>query len=82
MIYLFFTKANQAVEEGIGETNVLLLQTYLGLGWVTGCSIFGFLVMQRNSECRVGRQYLFQAAMFLCGVSSLAFTAVEGNSQK
>ncbi|RXG57937.1 Monocarboxylate transporter 10, partial [Armadillidium vulgare] len=74
IIYL----AHQAEEEGLSETGVLLLQTYLGLGWITGCCVFGFLVVQRSSECRVGRQYLCQAAMFLCGVSTLAFTAVEG----
>ncbi|XP_037803161.1 monocarboxylate transporter 12-like isoform X1 [Penaeus monodon] len=74
IIYL----AHQAEEEGLGDTSVVLLQTYLGLGWVIGCCAFGFVVLQKNTECRVGRQYLCQASMFLCGVSTLAFTAVEG----
>ncbi|XP_042206022.1 monocarboxylate transporter 12-like isoform X1 [Homarus americanus] len=74
IIYL----AHQAEEEGLGEVSVLLLQTYLGLGWVIGCCAFGFVVLQKNTECRVGRQYLCQASMFLCGISTLAFTAVEG----
>ncbi|XP_069174830.1 monocarboxylate transporter 12 isoform X2 [Procambarus clarkii] len=74
IIYL----AHQAQEEGLGDVSVLLLQTYLGLGWVIGCCAFGFVVLQKNTECRVGRQYLCQASMFLCGVSTLAFTAVEG----
>lgn len=73
IIYL----AHQAEEEGLGDVSVLLLQTYLGLGWVIGCCAFGFVVLQKNTECRVGRQYLCQASMFLCGVSTLAFTAVE-----
>ncbi|XP_042206024.1 monocarboxylate transporter 12-like isoform X2 [Homarus americanus] len=73
IIYL----AHQAEEEGLGEVSVLLLQTYLGLGWVIGCCAFGFVVLQKNTECRVGRQYLCQASMFLCGISTLAFTAVE-----
>ncbi|KAG7155263.1 Monocarboxylate transporter 12-like 10 [Homarus americanus] len=54
IIYL----AHQAEEEGLGEVSVLLLQTYLGLGWVIGCCAFGFVVLQKNTECRVGRQYL------------------------
>ena len=58
---------------------MLLLQTYLGLGWVAGCAAFGFLTVHRSTECRVGLQYLCQAAMFLCGVTCLAFTAVHGN---
>ncbi|KAK8752648.1 hypothetical protein OTU49_006681, partial [Cherax quadricarinatus] len=70
--------AHQAQKEGLGEVSVLLLQTYLGLGWVIGCCAFGFVVLQKNTECRVGRQYLCQASMFLCGVCTLAFTAVEG----
>nr|XP_053641861.1 monocarboxylate transporter 12-like [Cherax quadricarinatus] len=69
--------AHQAQKEGLGEVSVLLLQTYLGLGWVIGCCAFGFVVLQKNTECRVGRQYLCQASMFLCGVCTLAFTAVE-----
>lgn len=73
-------QAHQAQEEGLGDSSVLLLQTYLGLGWVLGCCAFGFVVLQKNTECRVGRQYLCQASMFLCGVSTLAFTAVEGNN--
>lgn len=76
--FCFPPKAHQAEEEGLGDTSVVLLQTYLGLGWVIGCCAFGFVVLQKNTECRVGRQYLCQASMFLCGVSTLAFTAVEG----
>ena len=71
-------QAHHAQEENLESNEILLLQVYLGLGWTTGCMIFGFLVVQRSSECRVGRQYLCQAAMFLCGLASLAFTAVEG----
>ncbi|XP_064089838.1 uncharacterized protein LOC135203791 [Macrobrachium nipponense] len=74
IIYL----AHQAEEEGLEDSSVLLLQTYLGVGWVIGCCAFGFVVVQKNTECRVGRQYLCQASMFLCGVATLAFTAVEG----
>ncbi|KAK8395625.1 hypothetical protein O3P69_005612 [Scylla paramamosain] len=74
IIYL----AHQAEEQGLGDSSVLLLQTYLGLGWVIGVCAFGFVVLQKSTECRVGRQYLCQASMFLCGVSTLAFTAVEG----
>ncbi|XP_047736434.1 monocarboxylate transporter 2 isoform X2 [Hyalella azteca] len=70
--------AQHAEQAGLQEGSVLLLQTYLGLGWFAGCLGFGFLTVHRSADCRVGLQYLLQAAMFLCGVTCLAFTAVEG----
>ncbi|KAF2364866.1 Major facilitator superfamily [Trinorchestia longiramus] len=70
--------AQQAEEAGLEQNSVMMLQTYLGLGWFCGCATFGFLTVHRSTECRVGLQYLCQAAMFLCGVTCLAFTAVEG----
>ena len=41
-------QAQQARQEGIGEDAVLLLQTYLGLGWALGCCAFGFVVVRNN----------------------------------
>ncbi|XP_044739850.1 monocarboxylate transporter 10-like [Chrysoperla carnea] len=73
-----FYLAHQAEEEGLGDTAVLL-QTYLGLAWTLGCAAFGILVVHNNVECRIARQYLCQAAVFMCGLSILALTAVKGN---
>ncbi|KAK3923032.1 Monocarboxylate transporter 12 [Frankliniella fusca] len=73
-----FYLAHQAEEEGLGET-VVLLQTYLGLAWTLGCAAFGLLVVRNDVECRIARQYLCQAAVFMCGLSMLALTAVRGS---
>ncbi len=54
------TQAQQASSEGLGEGDVEQLQAYLGLAWVTGCCLFGSLVVQKSTECRIGRQYLCQ----------------------
>ncbi|XP_037079519.1 uncharacterized protein LOC119100537 [Pollicipes pollicipes] len=46
LIYL----AQQARQEGIADDSVLLLQSYLGLGWTLGCCAFGFVVVRNNQE--------------------------------
>ncbi|XP_011868647.1 PREDICTED: uncharacterized protein LOC105562418 isoform X2 [Vollenhovia emeryi] len=56
-----------------------MLQAYLGLAWTLGCVAFGLLVVHRSVECRIARQYLTQAAVFVCGLCILALTAVQGN---
>ncbi|XP_020279651.1 monocarboxylate transporter 12-like isoform X4 [Pseudomyrmex gracilis] len=73
-----FYLAHQAEEDGLSEA-VVLLQVYLGLAWTLGCVAFGLLVVHRSVECRIARQYLTQAAVFVCGVCILALTAVQGN---
>jgi hypothetical protein len=55
-----------------------LLQAYLGMGWTVGCILFGCVVVNNSTECRISKQYLTQAALFMVGVAILAFTAVEG----
>ncbi|XP_043216970.1 monocarboxylate transporter 2-like [Amphibalanus amphitrite] len=72
--------AHQAQQDGLSEGSVLLLQTYLGLGWALGCWAFGFVVVRNNQECRISRQYLCQASSFLCGACQLALPAVRGYS--
>ncbi|CAH0586964.1 unnamed protein product [Chrysodeixis includens] len=73
-----FYLAYHAEEEGLGDT-VELLQAYLGLAWAVGCAAFGLLVRQNSAECRIARQYLTQAAVFVCGLATMALTAVEGS---
>ncbi|XP_044006765.1 monocarboxylate transporter 2 isoform X4 [Aphidius gifuensis] len=73
-----FYLAHQAEEEGLGDT-VVVLQAYLGLAWTLGCVCFGLLVVHHSVECRIARQYLTQAAVFMCGLCILALTAVHGN---
>ncbi|CAH0752638.1 unnamed protein product [Diatraea saccharalis] len=73
-----FYLAYHAEEEGLGDT-AELLQAYLGLAWAVGCAAFGLLVRQNSAECRIARQYLTQAAVFVCGLATMALTAVEGS---
>ncbi|CAH0720019.1 unnamed protein product, partial [Brenthis ino] len=73
-----FYLAYHAEEEGLGDT-AELLQAYLGLAWAVGCAAFGLLVRQKSAECRIARQYLTQAAVFVCGLATMALTAVEGS---
>lgn len=71
-------QAQQAIQEGIWGKSLLLLQAYLGIAWVLGCVLFGCIVVNNSTECRISKQYLCQAALFMAGVAILAFTAVEG----
>ncbi|XP_018332376.1 monocarboxylate transporter 12-like isoform X2 [Agrilus planipennis] len=73
-----FYLSYQAEAEGLGDSTVLL-QMYLGLAWTLGCVVFSTLVLHNSTECRIARQYLCQAAVFMCGLSILAFTVVSGN---
>ena len=57
---------------------MLLLQAYLGVAWVLGCCIFGGVVVNNSTDCRISKQYLCQAALLMTGVSVAAFTSVEG----
>ena len=49
-------QAHQAQQDGLSEGSVLLLQTYLGLGWALGCWAFGFVVVRNNQVRRASRQ--------------------------
>ena len=74
----FILQAQQATEEGIKGKQLLLLHTYLGVAWTLGCIIFGCVVVNNSTECRISKQYLCQAALFMSGVAILAFTSVQG----
>lgn len=58
---------------------MLTLQVYMGLAWILGCVVFGLLIVKSGGDCRIARQYLCQTAMFMCGLSLLALTTVQGN---
>lgn len=72
--------AYQAEIEGLGDS-IIFLQINLGLAWTVGCLAFSMFVLHKSTECRIARQYLCQAAVFMCGISILAFTLVNGNYQ-
>ena len=53
----------------------------MGIAWAVGCLAFGFIVVRNSAECRIGRQYLCQASLFMCGVSMMALPTVQGSYQ-
>ncbi|XP_015364757.1 PREDICTED: monocarboxylate transporter 10 isoform X2 [Diuraphis noxia] len=75
-----FYLAHQAEEDGLGDS-ALTLQVHMGLAWTVGCMAFGLIVVRNSVECRIARQYLCQASVFMCGVSILALTTVRGDRQ-
>uniref|UniRef100_A0A336KAV3 CSON006629 protein n=1 Tax=Culicoides sonorensis TaxID=179676 RepID=A0A336KAV3_CULSO len=75
-----FYLAHQVTQEGLKD-NIIMLQTYLGLAWTLGCVLFGMLVVRNSTECRIARQYLCQTAKFMCSLSILGLTLVNGNIQ-
>lgn len=75
-----FYMSYQAEIEGLGDS-IIFLQIYLGLAWTVGCLAFSMFVIHNSTECRIARQYLCQTAVFMCGLSILAFTLVNGNYQ-
>ncbi|XP_050536933.1 monocarboxylate transporter 10-like isoform X3 [Daktulosphaira vitifoliae] len=75
-----FYLAHQAEEDGFPDS-ALMLQVHMGLAWTIGCIAFGLIVVRNSVECRIARQYLCQASVFMCGISILALTTVNGDRQ-
>ena len=53
------------------------LQLHMGCAFVLGCGLFGFLLVRKNADCIVGRQYLCQAAMIAIGLSFLSINTAQ-----
>ena len=70
-------QVNQLQSDGIRDKSVMLIMIYFASAWTLGCCFFGCLVLQRSIECRIGRQYLCQASLVICGVSIIALTSVQ-----
>ena len=68
---------NQLTYDGYRERSVVMIMIYLAASWTLGCCLFGCLVLQRSLDCRIGRQYLCQVSLVVCGLSILALTSVK-----
>ncbi|XP_065225888.1 monocarboxylate transporter 10 isoform X3 [Planococcus citri] len=75
-----FHLAYQAEQDGLTDS-VFWFQVYMGIAWTVGCVTFGTIVVHNSAECRIGRQYLCQASIFMCALAILALTTVQGNRQ-
>ncbi|XP_076059986.1 monocarboxylate transporter 3-like [Oratosquilla oratoria] len=67
-----------AQREGLEDSSLILLQTFLGFAYALGCIGFGLIVVRQSDQCLISRQYLCQASFFGIGVTMLALTAVRG----
>ncbi|CAH2043667.1 unnamed protein product, partial [Iphiclides podalirius] len=73
-----FFLALQGFQEGLEESALVLLQTFLGFAAVLGCAGFGLVLVRPSAQCLVSKQYLCQTAMLGIGISMLALSSVEG----
>ncbi|XP_037779240.1 monocarboxylate transporter 2-like [Penaeus monodon] len=67
-----------AQREGLEDSALILLQTFLGFAYALGCIGFGLIVVKQSAQCMISRQYLCQASLYGLGVTVLALTAVRG----
>ncbi|XP_049817094.1 monocarboxylate transporter 2-like [Aethina tumida] len=68
----------QGYKEGLEDSALVLLQTFMGFASALGCVGFGLVIVRPSSQCLISRQYLCQAAMVGIGISLLAMSAVQG----
>ncbi|CAH0564315.1 unnamed protein product [Brassicogethes aeneus] len=68
----------QGYKEGLEDSALVLLQTFMGFASALGCVGFGLITVRPSSQCLISRQYLCQAAMVGIGISLLALSAVQG----
>ncbi|XP_069699986.1 monocarboxylate transporter 4 isoform X3 [Periplaneta americana] len=73
-----FYLALQGFSEGLEDSALVLLQTFLGFAMALGCVGFGLVVVRPSDQCLISRRYLCQAALVGVGVSLLALSAVQG----
>jgi hypothetical protein len=78
MTIIFCLQVTQAQAEGLTSQDILHLQGYLGLAWASGCAVCGSFCIHKSGHWQVGRQYLCQASLLICGITILALTTVQG----
>jgi hypothetical protein len=66
-----FYLALQSRREGLEDSALVLMQTFLGFATALGCVGFGLIVVRPSDQCLISRQYLCQAAMVGIGKSAV-----------
>lgn len=61
--YVVIFKVYQGYTEGLEDSALVLLQTFMGFASALGCVGFGLVTVRPSSQCLISRQYLCQAAM-------------------
>ena len=63
-----------AFEEGtMKDDDAVLLQTYLGIATSVGSLTYGLIVLSKNHQCMISRQYLLQSSIFGIGEKETMF---------
>ena len=60
-----------AINEGLGEEDAILLQTFLGVALSIGAFSFGIVILSKSQQCMISRQYLLQASIFGIGMTTI-----------
>lgn len=60
-----------AKHHGIEQNSLILLNVFLGLGYVLGCFMFGYIVIRNSSDCSISRRHLVQSCVLASGASTL-----------
>ncbi|XP_050298344.1 monocarboxylate transporter 2-like [Anthonomus grandis grandis] len=68
----------QGFREGLEDSALVLLQTFMGFASALGCVGFGLITVKPSTQCLISRQYLCQTALIGIGISLLALSAVQG----
>ncbi|XP_031354318.1 monocarboxylate transporter 2-like isoform X2 [Photinus pyralis] len=68
----------QGHKEGLEDSALVLLQTFLGFSSALGFVGFGLVIVRPSTQCLISRQYLCQASMVGIGISLLALSVIQG----
>ncbi|KAL3883690.1 hypothetical protein ACJMK2_029928 [Sinanodonta woodiana] len=67
----FIMLMKTAKHHGLSPEHLFLLNVFLGLGFLIGCLVFGFIIIRDSSECAISRRHLCQSCVFMCGTFTL-----------
>lgn len=60
---LFLLQIYQGYREGLEDSGLVVLQTFMGFASALGCVGFGLVIVKPSTQCLISRQYLCQAAL-------------------
>ncbi|KAJ8315795.1 hypothetical protein KUTeg_007945, partial [Tegillarca granosa] len=67
----FLLLVKTAKEQGVDEEMQLKINVYLGLGFLAGCLILGYIIIRDSKECSISRRHLCQTCSVACGILTL-----------
>ncbi|KAK6168903.1 hypothetical protein SNE40_020063 [Patella caerulea] len=77
----FITLMRTASEnKNIDGDHLLLLNVYLGVGFVIGCCALGYIIIKNSNDCSISRRHLCQTSAILCGVFTLLFIMAQDHN--